>query len=201
MGSIFTFILLIVFIVLRLMIVKDKIKLEPDRKKIRIKDMDFLIKLFITLFVVITFIAIGYYIPSSSMFPTFKKGDRIVVCKFVYKFYKPARQDIVVFKIPNQKYEGKDFVKRIVAVGGDTVEITNGRLYINDIPQYEGDYTLETIGYYYPKTEVPEKSLFILGDNRNNSADSHIWGVLPEDKVIGKVFMIYYPFNRIRTFN
>ena len=140
---------------------------------------------------------INDYKPDKSGKPD--KPDFIIANKFVYNFYRPARGDIVVFHPPEAAHsEGKDYIKRIVAVGGDTVEIRDGVLFLNGLMKEE-NYTLEPIGYSLEKITVPENSYFVLGDNRNNSADSHVWGFLPKQNIIGKAVLVIFPFNRIKT--
>lgn len=200
-ASIVFLVIIILLIALKIAVNKDKIKLSPERKKIRMKDIDYMLKVFVILFFVMTFFFIGCLIPSSSMYPTLKTGDRIVLNKFVYMFYKPAKHDIIVFKTPESAHsKGKDFIKRIIATEGDSIEVKYGIVFVNDIPQYEYDYIIAPPFYYMPKIKVPPNHVFVLGDNRNNSTDSHIWGFLPKKNIIGKAVMIYFPPQRIRTF-
>jgi signal peptidase I len=145
------------------------------------------------------FIIEPFYIPSGSMEPTLQEGDRIIVSKISYYFQEPQRGDVVVFKYPlNQK---RNFVKRLIATGGETVALRNSRLYINGqaVPE---DYLPEGLRFnnFGPK-EVPQDSYLMLGDNRNNSEDSRVWGFLPRDLMIGKAVLIYWPLDRIRLIN
>lgn len=147
------------------------------------------------------FIAEPRYIPSESMFPTLAEGDRLVVEKVSYHFQHPQGGDIVVFNPPNQLQQlGYDqnqaFIKRIIARAGDLVAVNEGKVYLNNEP-LEEDYILEMPYYNLPATKVPPGYLFVMGDNRNNSNDSHIWGFLPETNIIGKAVFRFWPFNRI----
>lgn len=141
------------------------------------------------------FVLEPFYIPSGSMEPTLKEHDRIIVSKLNYRFQEPKRGDIVVFKYP--KDPKRNFVKRLIAVGGETVAIKNSRLYINGQPVPE-DYLPPGLRFadYGPK-EVPRGSYFMLGDNRNNSDDSRVWGLLPENLIVGKAIVLYWPPERI----
>ena len=124
-----------------------------------------------------------------SMRPTLQDGEYILVNKLAYKFSEPKRGDIIVFVFPVNPEE--DLIKRIIGIPGDTVTVQNGVLsvngavvdepYINAPPAYNGTW------------EVPEGSLFVLGDNRNDSRDSHQWGLLPKENVIGRSILIYWP--------
>lgn len=171
-------------------------------KKQQIKENSLIILVGLIMAIAIRiFIAEPRYIPSESMIPTLETGDRIVVEKVSYKFTSPHRQDIVVFTPPPQLqilgYEtSQAFIKRIIAMGGDMVEVKNGQVYVNDIAQQE-DYILETPNYTLPPTIVPEGDLFVMGDNRNNSNDSHLWGFLPQEYIIGKAIFRFYPLNNI----
>jgi len=140
------------------------------------------------------FVLEPFYIPSGSMEPTLKEYDRIIVSKLNYHFQEPKRGDIIVFKYPVDPK--RNFVKRLIAVGGETVAIKNSRLYINGQPVPE-DYLPQGLRFadYGPK-EVPAGSYFMLGDNRNNSDDSRVWGFLPEELIVGKAVMIYWPPGR-----
>lgn len=141
------------------------------------------------------FILEPFYIPSGSMEPTLKEHDRIIVSKLHYHFQEPKRGDIVVFKYPRDPK--RNFVKRLIAVGGETVAIRNSRLYINGQPVPE-DYLPKGLRFAdYGPVEVPRGSYFMLGDNRNNSDDSRVWGFLPKDLIVGKAIVIYWPPDRI----
>ncbi|WP_069792090.1 signal peptidase I [Cyanobacterium sp. IPPAS B-1200] len=171
-------------------------------KKQQIKENSLIILVGLILAIAIRiFIAEPRYIPSESMIPTLETGDRIVVEKVSYKFTPPHAQDIVVFTPPPQLqilgYDSSQaFIKRIIATAGDIVEVRNGQVYVNNIPQKE-DYILEALNYTLKPITVPERSLFVMGDNRNNSNDSHLWGFLPQDYVIGKAIFRFYPFSNI----
>ncbi len=194
------FIIIVLLLVARVILVKDdKIKIKEETKKNIIENIDSIVIAGVTALLLITFIIRTFYIPSSSMVPTLMVKDYILVNKFVYRFYQPARHDIVVFHPPEAAHaEGKDFIKRVVAVGGDTVEVKNNILYLNDVPQTE-NYIFEPPAYTFAKVKVPEDSLFVMGDNRNNSDDSHAWGFLPKKNLVGKAVLIFFPFNRFRT--
>lgn len=142
-----------------------------------------------------TFILQPFYIPTGSMEPNLMVQDHIIVNKIGYRFWEPQRGDIVVFRFP--KDPSKDFVKRLIGLPGDKVEIRKSKLYINGnlVPEKYLPAGLE-FGSFGP-TVIPENSYFMMGDNRNNSDDSRSWGVLPRENVIGKAVLIYWPLNRI----
>ncbi|MFN3813201.1 MAG: signal peptidase I [Aquificaceae bacterium] len=165
------------------------------------------------------FVVQAYNIPSGSMKPTLLVGDFILVNKLVYDLSEPKRGDIVVFKWPvNPKI---DFIKRVIGMPGDTVEVRGYQVYINGKPLplkkvdevYEDmnrklifEETLPNgvkhkISIYedppiprrdFPPTIVPEGNYFVMGDNRDNSEDSRYWGFLPTENVIGKAFVVYF---------
>ncbi|MBF7083599.1 signal peptidase I [Desulfallas sp. Bu1-1] len=137
-----------------------------------------------------------FVIPSGSMEPTLQVGDRIMVSKFTYHFTEPKRGDIIVFKFPLDP--SRNFVKRAIGTGGETVSIRNSRLYING-RQVPEDYLPAGLRFAdYGPVEVPPGSYFMMGDNRNNSDDSRVWGMLPGENIVGKAVLIYWPLNRIR---
>lgn len=163
-----------------------------------------------------TFVVQAFKIPSGSMMDTLLVGDHILVSKFTYgvklpftdgytmiPFKEPVKGDIVVFKYPEDP--DKDFIKRVVAVGGDTVEIKDKKLYVNDLLQDKEPYAVYkdpsvipgtfTTRDNMPLTKVPENSLFVMGDNRDNSHDSRFWGFVDLKAVKGKAFLIYWSWN------
>jgi signal peptidase I len=107
-----------------------------------------------------------------------------------YLFQTPQRGDIIVFRYP--KDTSRDFIKRVIGVPGDLVEITNGIVYVNGKALQE-DYTADPPNYYQPAERVPEGQFFVLGDNRNNSSDSHVWGLVPQENIIGRAWFSYWP--------
>ena len=136
-------------------------------------------------------------IPSGSMLPTIQQADRVLVNKLVYDFRDPQRGDIVVFQAPVNTGESQDFIKRVIGLPGETVEITEGVVYVNGEP-IEEDYLMEAPDYEFGPVKVPADSLFVLGDNRNSSYDSHLWNAwLDINKVKGEAFLRYWPPNRI----
>lgn len=152
-------------------------------------------------FLIRVFIAEPRYIPSESMFPTLTTGDRLVVEKVAYKFHPPAKGDIIVFEPPAKLrllgYEkNQAFIKRAIATAGETVAVKNGVVYVNNQPLAES-YIAAPPKYDLVPVTVPEGQLFVMGDNRNNSNDSHIWGFLPTENVIGHAVLRFWPFERI----
>ncbi|KFF41126.1 MAG: signal peptidase I [Candidatus Atelocyanobacterium thalassa isolate SIO64986] len=152
-------------------------------------------------FFIRTFIAEPRYIPSESMYPTLKVGDRLIVEKVSRYFYDLKAKDIVVFKPPVQlKLQGyknnQAFIKRVIAVGGETVKVKGGKVYINNI-LLEEKYLLQKPYYDLQPVTVPKGYLFVMGDNRNNSNDSHVWGFLSEKNIIGRAIFRFFPLKRI----
>lgn len=147
------------------------------------------------------FVAEPRYIPSDSMLPTLEIGDRLVVEKISYHFRSPAIGEIVVFDPPQQlQIQGyaKDqaFIKRVIGTSGQIIQVQDGKVYRNNLPLTE-DYIAEPPAYDMPAVQVPEGYLFVMGDNRNNSNDSHVWGFLPGENVIGHACFRFWPFSRI----
>jgi len=155
-----------------------------------------------------------YRIPSSSMEPTLhcarpgagceaRFSDRVLANRFIYHFRKPHRGDIIVFKTPplaKQKCgAGGTFVKRLIALPGETWEEKNGFIYINGKKLIEPYIKADRrdVGTTYPPRKVPDGMYFMMGDNRTQSCDSREWGPVPRGNLIGEVFAVYWPPNRI----
>lgn len=152
-----------------------------------------------------TFLVGPYKIPTGSMHPVFLEGDRIFVDKITYRFREPERGEILVFKYPLDRR--KDFVKRLVARGGETAEIRDGQIYING-ERLETPASIAHVYYYnrddWPygkrgqRMEVPEGHYFTLGDNSAQSSDSRNWGFVARKDVVGRAVLIWWPPHRIR---
>ncbi len=148
-----------------------------------------------------TFFVQAFKIPSGSMRPTLKEGDRILVNKLIYRFNEPERGSIVVFKYPLEPK--KDFIKRLIATEGEEVQIKDGNIHING--RLIKEPVIKNIYYFNGgklKNEnssivVPQGSYFVLGDNSANSRDSRYWGFVPEKNIVGRAFVIYWPPRRI----
>ena len=151
-----------------------------------------------------TFLLGPYKIPTGSMRPTFLEGDRIFVDKVSYRLHPPERGDIIVFKYPLERK--KDFVKRLVGLPGDRIEIREGKLLINGTLMEEPPFSEH---YYYNRNDwqygkegqeilVPTHSYFALGDNSAQSSDSRNWGFVPGGNLVGKAFFIWWPPKRIK---
>lgn len=143
-------------------------------------------------FVLKTFVVQPFYIPSGSMEPTLEPGDRILVNRFVYRFEEPGAGDVVVFVAPHDP-ASRDFIKRVVATGGQSVEVRAGELYV-DGRKLKEPYVAEVPdrSSYGPVT-VPAGHVFVMGDNRTNSSDSRVFGPLASKDIVGKAFLIYWP--------
>lgn len=149
---------------------------------------------------IITFVVQAFYIPSGSMEPTLQIGDRMLVSKLSYRLSAIHRGDVIVFHYPLNP--GKDFVKRGVGLGGETVELRDGVVLINNTPIKELYPTAlagsdRSCTSNYGPQKVPAGQLFVLGDNRCNSEDSRFFGFVPRDNVVGKALFIYWPPPRL----
>lgn len=143
----------------------------------------------VILYLVINAVSARVRVDGTSMVPTLQNGEYILINKLAYELGQPERGDIIVFSYPDDN--GQDLIKRVIGLPGDTVKIENGVVtingqileepYIAQPPIYTGEWT------------VPDGSLFVLGDNRNDSRDSHQWGLLPQENIIGKSVLIYWP--------
>ena len=147
-----------------------------------------------------TFIVELYIVDGPSMRPTLQHEERLVVNKFIYKIRNPERGEVLIFKYPRDP--SRDFIKRVIAIGGDTIEIKEGHVYVND-QMLKEDYILEKTRTEYPKMTVPEGTIFVMGDNRNNSDDSRFAdvGFVPLDLVKGKAVIVFWPLDNIQSLN
>ena len=170
--------------------------------------------IFLTLliFMAVRAVVQNFKVEGSSMEPTLHSGQYLLINKIVYArlpeplaawfqrdgagndylFGGPQRGDIIVFRAPTQP--DKDFIKRVIGVPGDTVEIRGGQVYINDQP-IEEPYIRDRAPYVVPRLVVPPNHYFVLGDNRPNSSDSHVWGLVPAENIVGRAWVSYWPPN------
>lgn len=152
----------------------------------------FLLALLIQLFVLKP-----YVIPSPSMEPTLVEGDRVLVNRLVYHFRDPERGDVIVFHPPGAAEGSEPFIKRVVAIEGDTVAVHNGALWVNGVAQDEPFIKEYPIFDEFTEVTVDADHVWAMGDNRNNSGDSRRFGQVSEDAIIGSAFCIYWPFSHI----
>ncbi len=193
--------------------------LDKKRKSTFREYAEAIIVALILALIIRTFVVQAFKIPSGSMEPTLEIGDHILVNKFIYgikipftsinlfPWESPQRGDVLVFIYPLEPE--KDFIKRVIGVGGDTVRIVDKKLYINgvEVPDPHAVYKEDTIlsggegqkrDNFGPVT-VPKGSLFVMGDNRDRSLDSRFWGFVPLEDVKGKAFIIYWSWDRQET--
>ena len=145
-----------------------------------------------------TFIVELYVVDGPSMKPTLQHDERLVVNKFIYRIREPVKGEVLIFRYPRDP--SRDFIKRVIATAGDTIEIKDGHVYVNDQLQRE-DYILEKTRTEYPKVTIPEGTIFVMGDNRNNSEDSRFAdvGFVPLDLIKGKAILIFWPTDEFKT--
>ena len=157
---------------------------------------------FILAMLIRAFVVQAFKIPTGSMIPTLMVGDRILVNKFIYRFQKPERGDVIVFKYPENPRI--DFIKRLIGRENEKVKIHNGRIFIDGkeitdpVISSRFYYNRGPYGDVDQEVSVPEKSFYALGDNSANSRDSRYWGYVPRKNLIGKAILIYWPPYRMR---
>lgn len=187
--------------------------MKPKKSAVR-EWTESIIIAFVLAMIIRAFLVQAFKIPTGSMRTTLLEGDLILVNKFIYgakipftdlrlpAIKQPQRGDIIVFIYPEDR--GKDFIKRLVGLPGDVVEIKNGSIYINDKPLLDPVFANR---YYYnrgdmgqegQKITVPAGNYFVLGDNSASSKDSRYWGFVPYNNLLGKAMIIYWPLPRIR---
>ena len=182
------------------LVVKRAYAIPPQWRTSVVETLDASIFAALLSLLIITFIVQAFFIPSGSMEPTLQIDDRILVSKFSYRIGAIQRGDVIVFHYPLNP--GKDFVKRVVALPGETVELREGVVLINGAPIRElyptalagGDRACTS---NYGPQKIPDGQLFVLGDNRCNSEDSRFFGFVPIHNVVGKALFIYWPPQRL----
>jgi len=130
-----------------------------------------------------------------SMKPTLQPGELLLVNKLSYRLGEPHHGDVIVFHYPGNPSE--DYIKRLIGLPGDQIRVDGGLVYINDQPMDEPYISAPPA--YKGDWQVPEDSFFVLGDNRNQSSDSHSWGFVPRDNIVGKALIIYWPLDQVKT--
>jgi signal peptidase I len=145
---------------------------------------------------VITFVVQGFKVYGSCMEPNLETGQRVLGNKFVYKFDRPQRGDVIVFRYP--KDPSRIYIKRVVALPGETIEIRNGQVFIDNERLVESYVRLIPHGNH-PRTRIGENNLFVLGDFRDASNDSRYWGELPMENIQAKIWLRYWPVEKIEV--
>jgi signal peptidase I len=149
--------------------------------------------------VVRTFLFQTFYIPSGSMEDTLQIHDRVVVNKLSYRLHDIHRGDIVVFKRPPNESDAaiKDLIKRVVAVGGDTVESRGNTIFVNDKAVVEPFRKDEALGLPVTRQTIAPGMIWVMGDNRTNSSDSRVFGAIDQDLVVGRAFVRIWPLGEL----
>lgn len=140
----------------------------------------------------------GREIPTPSMVQTVQVNDRVWVNRFIYRFKEPQRGDVVMFHPPESLNSPTPYLKRVIGLPGETVEMKDHRVYINGRALVE-PYVTRPLDYTFGPVTVPEGCLLVLGDNRNHSYDSHEWSEwLTKDRLMGKAIAVYWPLNHFK---
>jgi signal peptidase I len=145
------------------------------------------------IFLAINLISARIRVDGHSMVPTFKDGEFIIVEKISYRFVDPQRGDIIVFHYPRNPEE--EYIKRVIGLPGDHIQVDSGVVYVNGVA-LEEPYISDQPSYE-AELVVPDGELYVLGDNRNNSSDSHNWGTVPMEYLVGKAIFVYWPLNEL----
>ena len=194
----------------------------PPKPRSLLRELPLLLGVaFVIAFLVKTFVAQAFFIPSESMVHTLEVGDRVLVSRMSYKMHDPRRGDVVVFTSPFET-EGsgddrslpsrvihtvlesvglrqpstEDFIKRVIALPGETVEGKSGKIFINGRQLVEPYLAEEPIGDFPAKT-IPDGQVWVMGDNRNRSSDSRVFGPIKESKIVGRAILRIWPVNRL----
>jgi signal peptidase I len=175
---------------------EELLKINQEKAKLKfrlfIKESLETLLLALILVLIINTISTRIRVEGYSMEPTYHNNNYIVVSKLTYKFKEISRGDVIVFEYPLAPDE--DFIKRVIGLPGDEIEVTGGKVYLNGRVLDES-YIVAAPIREQPLYVVPEESLFVMGDNRNNSSDSRTWGSLPIENIIGKTVFVYWPIS------
>ncbi|MEE0510795.1 MAG: signal peptidase I [Peptococcaceae bacterium] len=180
---------------------------EQDEKKKTNYFKEYLLPIIIALAIVVVlrmFVIGMYYVPTGSMIPTLQIDDKVIATKISYQLHEPERGDVVVFKYPVNEEQGLKtvvYVKRLIGLPGETLEIKNNTVYINGTPLEEDYVNSNTNMPDFGPVTIPEGEYFMMGDNRNDSSDSRIWGTVKEEYLIAKAQFIYWPFDHMGRLN
>ena len=172
---------------------------ENNTENLRVEVLKTLALSAVLAFGVRTFVAEARYIPSESMLPTLKINDRLLIEKVGYRFKTPERGDIVVFSPTETLKENgynQAFIKRVIGLPGETITVSGGVVTVDGQPLSE-NYLADEPDYDFGPVTVPEGHYLVLGDNRNNSYDSHYWGFLPRQNIIGRAAVRFWPLGRM----
>ena len=186
-------------------IIKNKMNTDPSgnpipQKKESVWDIiKFVIFALIIVIPIRMFVAQPFLVKGRSMDPTFHEKDYLIVDEFSYHFREPKRGEVIIFRFPGNPKE--HFIKRVIGIPGDTINIENGKVtvkskdgVVNVIDEgYIKNHSYETIH----DVEVPDGNIYVMGDNRSESYDSRMWGLMPIDLATGRAFLRLYPFNKI----
>jgi signal peptidase I len=194
----------------------------PPKPRSLLRELPILLGVaFLIAFLVKTFVAQAFFIPSESMVHTLEVGDRVLVSRVSYKLHEPHRGDIVVFTSPFEttakagsrslpsrvihtvlesvglrQPSTEDFIKRVIGLPGETVEGKNGKIFINGRALVEPYLAEEPVGDFPPKT-IPKGELWVMGDNRNRSSDSRVFGPIRKSKIVGRAILRIWPVTRL----
>lgn len=172
---------------------ETQVQPQPEEKSLNWKrlalDLLETVILAVVLYLGINAVSARVRVDGFSMNPTLQDGEYVLVNKLAYKTGVPARGDIVVFRFPMDPKQ--DLIKRVIGMPGDTVTVQEGAVKVNGVMLDEPYIAAAPV--YNGEWQIPEGELFVLGDNRNDSSDSHSWGLLPQENVIGKAVLIYWP--------
>jgi len=176
--------------------IKPASKIVKKGKKSMFRELlETVISAGIIAFIIITFIGQVTVVLGASMESTLHNKERLIANKIGYRLESPKQGEIIIFRPPLDTK--RNYIKRVIGVPGDKVEIVNGKVYVNDEALNES-YVEHKSYENMPVVTVPENSYFVLGDNRPNSSDSRYWGFVPRKNVVGKAWAVFWPLNKIR---